>query len=310
MKEVLDACWRAALYCLHPQVILWSLLPLLLSAGLVLGLGWLYWEGAVAAVRATLEHWALVASFLAWLDSVGLATLNALLAPLLLVAVAVPLVMVVSLLLVAWLITPPLVRLVARRRFAQLERRRGAGWWYAALRALGCTLLALLVLVLSMPLWLIPPMVMLLPPLIWGWLLYQVMSFDVLAAHASAAERRELMRAQRWPLLAIGVCAGYLGAVPSLLWAAGALSLIFAPVLLVASVWLYTLMFAFATLWFAHFGLSALQRLRAVEAVLPAPDATPLPELQPLPPPTGFGGVPPALTPPADPAGTPPARGD
>lgn len=90
MREVLDACWRAALYCLHPQVILWSLLPLLLSAGLVLGLGWLYWEGAVAAVRATLEHWALVASFLAWLDSVGLATLNALLAPLLLVAVAVP----------------------------------------------------------------------------------------------------------------------------------------------------------------------------------------------------------------------------
>ena len=43
MNTLLDAFWRAALGCLHPRVILWSLIPLLLSAGAALTLGWLYW---------------------------------------------------------------------------------------------------------------------------------------------------------------------------------------------------------------------------------------------------------------------------
>ena len=67
-------------------------------------------------------------------------------------------------------------------------------------------------------------------------------------------------------LLLIGVVSGLLGSVPSLVWAAGALTIVFAPVLAAVSVWLYTLVFAFASLWFAHFTLASLQRLRASEA--------------------------------------------
>ena len=55
MKLLLDSFWRAAAYCLHPKVIGLSLLPLAIGVGLALGLGWLYWEAAVAGVRATLE---------------------------------------------------------------------------------------------------------------------------------------------------------------------------------------------------------------------------------------------------------------
>jgi hypothetical protein len=97
-----------------------------------------------------------------------------------------------------------------------------------------------------------------------------VFAFDVLAAHASAEERRVLLRQRRWPLLAIGVVCGYLGAAPSLLWAASAATLIFAPLLVVASVWLYTLVFAFAACWFAHYLLGALAALRARPAPVPA----------------------------------------
>ena len=42
-----------------------------------------------------------------------------------------------------------------------------------------------------------------------------------------------------------------------------ALTLVFAPVLVLVSIWLYTLVFAFSALWFAHYLLAALQRLRA-----------------------------------------------
>jgi hypothetical protein len=293
MKELADSFWRAVAYCLHPKVILLSLLPLLFAVAAVLGLGWFYWEIAVASVRATLEQWSLVVSFLAWLDSIGAGSFGTVLAPLIVVALAVPLIVVASLLLVAWLMTPALVDLVAARRFDTLQRKRGAGWFSAALWSIGYMLLALLLLVVSLPLWFIPPLVLVLPPLIWGWLTFKVMSFDVLAAHASADERRQLMREQHWPLLAIGLITGYLGAAPSLLWAASAATLVLAPVLVVVSVWLYTLVFAFAALWFTHFALAALQRLRQQAEVLPPlPPALPEPELLPA------GGTPAALPPP------------
>jgi hypothetical protein len=297
MKELVDSFWRAAAYCLHPKVILLSLLPLLFSVAAVLGLGWFYWETAVAGVRASLEQWSLVVSFLQWLESIGAAGFNAVLAPLIVVALAVPVIVVASLLLVAWLMTPSLVNLVAARRFETLERKRGASWFGAALWSVGYMLFALLLLVLSLPLWFIPPLVLVLPPLIWGWLTYKVMSFDVLAEHASGDERRQLLRDKHWPLLAIGVVTGYLGAAPSLLWAVSAATLVLAPVLVVLSVWLYTLVFAFASLWFAHFALAALQQLRQQAAI----------ELQPqpsqgvpvaVPPPALEGGAPVALPPP------------
>lgn len=281
MKDLLDSFWRAAAYCLHPKVILLSLLPLLFAVAAVLGLGWLYWEVAVAGVRATLEQWSLVVSFLHWLDSIGAAGFGAVLAPLIVVALAVPLIIVASLLLVAWLMMPSLVDLVAARRFEGLQRKRGGGWFSGALWSLGWMLWALLLLALSLPLWFIPPLVLVLPPLIWGWLTYKVMSFDVLAAHASADERRQLMRDKHWPLLAIGIITGYLGAAPSLLWAVSAATLVLAPVLVVVSVWLYTLVFAFAALWFAHFALAALQQLRrqADLVIEPVPGAGPPPAL-------------------------------
>jgi hypothetical protein len=296
MKELIDSFWRAAAYCLHPKVILLSLLPLLFSVAAVLGLGWLYWERAVAGVRATLEQWSLVLSFLQWLDSIGAAGFNAVLAPLIVVVLAVPVIVVASLLLVAWLMTPSLVNLVAARRFATLERKRGAGWFGATLWSIGYMVLALLLLVLSLPLWFIPPLVLVLPPLIWGWLTYKVMSFDVLAEHASTDERKQLMRDHHWPMLAIGIITGYLGAAPSLLWAVSAATLVLAPLLVVVSVWLYTLVFAFAALWFAHYALAALQRLRRRAAVESPADPVPLPATEP--PPVLAGGAPAALPPP------------
>ena len=96
----------------------------------------------------------------------------------------------------------------------------------------------------------------------WGWRTYRVFAFDVLAAHGTAQERRLILRRRHWPLLAMGVVCGFLGAAPSLLWALSAATLIFAPLLAVLSVWLYTLVFTFAACWFAHYALAALQSLR------------------------------------------------
>jgi hypothetical protein len=151
---------------------------------------------------------------------------------------------------------------VASRRFPLLERKHGGSFAGSAFGALWATVVALVALLLSIPLWFVPPLVLVLPPLIWGWLTYRVMTYDVLAEHASADERRELVRRHRMTLLGIGVLTGYLGAAPSVVWASGAIAIVFAPVLVPVAVWIYTLVFAFAALWFAHFALAALQALR------------------------------------------------
>lgn len=285
MKDLFDAGWRAAVGCLHPRVILWSLLPLALSGASVALLGWFYWEPAVGAVRHFLEQWSLVAAMLQWLESIGGGAFRALIAPIVVVALAVPAIVVLNLLLVAWLMTPAMVDLVARNRFPRLERRGSASaWWQGLAWSLGCTFVAFVVLLLSLPLWLVPPLALLIPPLVWGWLTARVLAFDALSAHATAAERRLILQAQRWPLLGMGVVCGLLGAAPSLVWALGAVALVLAPVVIVLSVWLYTLVFAFASLWFAHYTLPRLDRLRG----LPVGGASPPPSSlssTPVPPP-------------------------
>ena len=268
MQGLADSFWRAAAYCLHPRVIALSLLPLMVSGGLVFGLMYFFWADANAAVRATLEGWHLVDSLLQWLDTMGLQAFRSVLTIIIVLAGVLPVVILLSLLLVALCMTPAIVRLVAERRFPLLEKKRGGTLMQSLGASLGATLIALVLIVLSIPLWLIPPLVMVLPPLIWGWLTYRVFGFDVLAEHASAEERRALLREHRVPMLMMGVVCGYLGAAPSLIWAFSAMAMALAPFLVLVSIWLYTLVFAFSTAWFAHYALAALQARRAGEPVV------------------------------------------
>jgi hypothetical protein len=59
-----------------------------------------------------------------------------------------------------------------------------------------------------------------------------------------------------------------------------------APILVPVAIWVYTLVFAFSSLWFTHYALSALQQLRArgeapagSSPVAPASPAAPDPTL-------------------------------
>jgi Etoposide-induced protein 2.4 (EI24) len=272
-QELLDSFWRAAAYCLHPKVIALSLLPLAIVGGLAAALGYFFWEPAVAAVRATLDDWTLLDTLFGWLRSIGGGSWSSVIAPLVIVALAVPAFVVLSLLVAALLMTPAIVRLVAARRFPLLETRQGGSFWSSLVWSIACTCVAGVALIVSIPFWFVPPLVLVLPPLIWGWLTYRVLAFDVLARHASRDERTQLLRAERVPLFGIGIVCGALGAAPSLLWAMSAMTLVFAPLLILVSIWLYTLVFAFSSLWFAHYLLAALQRLRSVAPLGAAPPA-------------------------------------
>jgi hypothetical protein len=278
MVSVLNAFWRAAVYCLHPRVIVLSLLPVLVAGAAAFGLAWFFWEPAIDGVRNALDTWVLLAPVSGWLNQISGGAFRTVIGPLVVVALSAPVLLMSALLLVSICMGSAIVDLVGRRRFPDLERRRGGSWWGSLIGSLWATLVALVLLVVSVPFWLIPPLALLLPPLIWGWLAFKVMSYDALAEHATREERRELIRAHRLPLLGIGMATGYLGAAPSLVWATGAMALPMLPLFAPIFVWLYTLVFAFASAWFAHYALAALDRLRRdrlPEIVDPASTANP-----------------------------------
>lgn len=272
MSLFLDSFWRAVAYCLHPRVILLSLLPLVGLIAVAGSLSYFFWDSAIDMVFRWLESSAWLQSVNLWLTDMGMANLKKVLAPLLVIFGITPILVVVVLFVVALLMTPAIVRLVARRRFPALERRQGASFVGSALWSFGSMLLAVVALAISIPLWLIPPLILVLPPLIWGWLTYRVMAFDSLAEHASSEERRRLFKDHHLWLLLMGVATGYLGAAPSIVWASGWFFAAAFPILIPVAIWIYTLVFAFSSLWFAHYCLAALAQLRgAATGVSPVP---------------------------------------
>lgn len=215
MRLFFDSFWRALAYTLHLRVMLLSLVPLVLLMVVALGWGYFYWEPSVSWVRDGLEGWPLLQKFLGWAAAFGAARVGAAMAPLIVIFAITPLLILLCLLAVSLMMGPALVDMVAKRRFRDLARHHGGSLLASLGWTLGSTLIAGVLMVLSMPLWWIPPFIFVLPPLIWGWLTYRVMAFDALAVHASREERLELLRRHRFSLLLMGVLSGFMGAAPA-----------------------------------------------------------------------------------------------
>ncbi|MEG0976718.1 MAG: EI24 domain-containing protein [Comamonas sp.] len=267
-----DAFWRAAAYCFRPKVIVMSLVPLAVML-LVLG-GWAYffWTGSVAAVQNWVETIVWLRTVFSWFGGSGTEGFAAAVAPFVVLVLMTPISAVLALLVIALLMTPALLSMVAEQRFATMVKKHGTSLAASVSWALGTSVVAIIAFLVTMPLWLIPPLVLIVPPVIWGWLTYRVMSVDALAEHASKPERDAILQRYRWPLLMMGVIAGYIGIAPSVVWASGIVFTIGFVVLVPIAVWIYAITFAFSSLWFIHFCLAALQALRAEQGEQPVVD--------------------------------------
>jgi hypothetical protein len=267
MTDFLRAFGKAAASALHPRMLWLTFMPFFAAAA---GWGlffWFTWQPLIDSARGWLAGSWLGTSLYHAFDWVGLASLHAVLAPLLVVALSMPLIVTTVLLLIATISMPLVVRHLSLRRFRDLEQRRGGTWYGSLVHTLATTIVCLVLLVLTLPLWLFPPLFAVIPPLLWGWLTYRVMTYDALALHASRVERVALIRRHRGPLLAIGIATGLMGTVPTLIWAWSVWLVVLFPVIAVATIWIYAFILVFSALWFGHYCLDALQRLRADEAL-------------------------------------------
>ncbi|TAK90964.1 MAG: EI24 domain-containing protein [Burkholderiaceae bacterium] len=244
MNDVIRAFLRAFRDQLHPSMLMLALLPFFGALLLWGGLLWWYWD----PISTFLREWLLAWSWLDWLNhtltGLGLESWSHFLVPLLIALVLLPLVLVTAILLVGGLAMPTILNHIDRREHEALTRL-GTGRLSASIGStLSATAIFLLGWLVTLPLWLIPPLSLVLP---FFWLAYlnlRIMSFDALAEHASDEERRLILERHAGRLWMLAIFVTLFCSIP-LMW-------------LVAPV--------FSALAFAHYQLHALRGLRSARA--------------------------------------------
>lgn len=266
LQQVLKSFGLALVGTMHPRMLWLSLRPFLIVAVLWGVLIWLTWTPALEALSVFLT----TSIFTSWIQEgliwAGFDSARAWIAPLFFVMLIIPLITISLLVFVAFSTVPAIVNVVIGQPvYRELECKRGGGFLGSLIYTLWSALICLALVMLTLPVWWVPPLVAVLPPLLWGWLTMRLMSYDVLAKHASVQERDMLLEKYRWSLLTMGVVSGMLGAVPTFFWATSALALVLFPIVSFVALWIYSLIFVFAALWFSHFLLDALLALRQDE---------------------------------------------
>ncbi|MDR2926170.1 MAG: EI24 domain-containing protein [Azoarcus sp.] len=212
--------------------------PSIVSVLLWVVIAWFSWTVMVEAVMGYIQGAGWVGDWVS--SSMWAAGIVLFMVKLSVTLAFVPLFYITSTVLVATVALPMMLDCVARRDYADLEQRRGG----SNMGSIGNTIVALLwfmlVMLMSLPLWLIPGVALVAPVLATGWLNQRVFGYDALMHHADSDEFVRLRQTLRPQMLLLGGGTSLLAYVP--------LVNIIAP--------------ALSGLAFVHFLLEALRRER------------------------------------------------
>lgn len=240
LSGVARALRRALVSQLHPRMLFALLMPFLITLAGAVVLIWLCWDPVTAWLQRTVSDWAVVAQVDEWLIAAGLVSLKLWLVPLAAVAILLPVAGILGLAIAAVCVMPMVLNHLEARDYAGLKRQGRHGLAVGMWNAIWVTTVFALGWLVTLPLWLLPPMALVLPVFWWAFAFSRMMRVDALVEHASPAERRLLEQRHNagfWTL-------GFILALGNLL----------PPAWLVLPV--------FSALVFAHYGLDALARLR------------------------------------------------
>ena len=273
LKGVGTAYRRALRAQFSRRMFLLSGAPLALSLVLWGALLWTGLQPLLDWLHGAFAEYEIFQSTGSVLAMLGLGVLKVMVVPLLAIALLLPLMIGSALLFMGVIAMPVIERHVGLDHYPALAKKQGGSFLGSVAINLGSTAVFAVLWLFTLPLYVLPPVAWLVQACLWAWVTSRVRSYDALAAHASAEERRELMRRHRGALLAIGFASGLAGALPGIAWMGGALlSVVLFPFLAMLSLWLYVMIFMFAGLWFQYYCLGALEDLRSTEL---APAAQP-----------------------------------
>lgn len=270
--------WRRALRAqFSRRMLMLSFIPLLLSLLVWGGLLWAFLPGLLDWLHALFVEYGWFQSSGSLLSTLGLGALKVIVVPMMAIILLLPLMIGSSLLFMGIFAMPAIERHVGRRDYPKLEQKEGGSFAGSVWMNLSSVAVFALLWLCTVPLYAIPPLAVVVQAALWGWVASRVMSYDALAAHASAPERQAIMHTRRWPLLGIGMASGALGALPGIAWMVGILPAMFLfPFLAILSSWLYLVIFLFTGLWYQYYCLQALEELRLASSGASTPASMPV----------------------------------
>ncbi len=214
---LLRALGYAVANLLHPRMLWLMAWPMLIAVAIWGVVAALLWTRVALLVAGIIQHGLESAAFFTRFDFADAALIAA---HVVLFLLFVPLVYLTALFILGVFGMPEMVEHVASRSFAGLERRRGGGVagsvWNSVVALAGMIALV----VVTLPLWLLPPLWPLVPLVIFGWVNQRLLRYDALAEHADRQERALIFRERRGHLYLLGMLLALLAYVPLLGFAA------------------------------------------------------------------------------------------
>ena len=237
MQEILDALGRAFKSLFHPKMLVLTLWPMLLSLLFWGGLFWWFWDAWVGDITRLSQGYGVEDRLTNW----GFAWVAHWLVTLLLFSMMLPAIYVTSLMFTAIFIMPAMLSFVAARDYPELEKRRGGTFVGSIWAAVVAVSVFLILWVVTLPLWLIPFGVFVVPILLSAYLNQRLFVYDALCDHADRAEFEKIKEQSLGRQFGMGALLGFVHYIPVLNF--------FTPI--------------YIGLAFIHYNLAALRRLRS-----------------------------------------------
>ena len=196
---------------LHPRMLWLMVWPMLVSLAVWGAVALAFWQRLAAALAGLFQRWLEPAAGFVRFD-VGDATVIA--AYVVLFLLIVPLVYLTALFILGVFGMQKMVDHVAQRSFPALERRRGGGVAGSIWNGVAALAGMVLLFVVTLPLWLVPPLWPLIPLAIFTWVNQKLLRYDALGEHADRDEMARLFRERRGALLLLGLLLALLAYVP------------------------------------------------------------------------------------------------
>jgi CysZ protein len=211
--NVLGALGYGLVNVFHPRMLWLMVWPMLVAVALWGTVAFVFWARLALWLAGVLKQWA--EPVLSWVPF-DLGTFVTIIANIMLLLLFFPLVYLTALFILGVVGMQKMVDHVAAQSFPALERRRGGGTagsvWNGVVALGGMVVL----FILSLPLWLVPPLGPLVLLAILSWVNQRLLRYDALAEHADAAEMARLFRERRGALYLLGALLALFAYVPVL----------------------------------------------------------------------------------------------
>ena len=211
--NVLGALGYGLINVFHPRMLWLMAWPMLVSLAVWVTVAFFLWSRLAVWIAELLKQWAAPISGWAPFD---LGTAATFIANFMLLVLFFPLVYLTVLFILGIFGMDKMVNHVAAQMSPSPERRRGggtAGSIWNGIVSLGGMVLAFLV---SLPLWLVPPLGPIAVLGILSWVNQRLLRYDALAEHADKPEMQRIFRERRAGLYSLGLLLALAGYIPFL----------------------------------------------------------------------------------------------